>query len=317
MAIRVDVRLEWAIAALVVILGVVVGTSAAYAQTVVDPRIAEFDPSPDHDATLSDGQSAVLRYDLEFFQMGAGQPFQVTDLGKPSPDTDGKVRVDFTTLLVPWPVPGIEYEARVMAVGPTGSGQSEPSNPFLFTAPCSYSISPMSESFGAGGGTGSVTVTAGERLFLDRHECGELGHDDGWRWERDRERWLHGGDECVDHVPHGDVDNCRRHLHGDTGGGQLCLLDLPDERIVRRRWGDRQCDGHGGERLFLDRHESAELGHDDRWGRERDRECRLHGGDECLDHLPHGDVDDCRRHLHGDTGGGELYLLDFADERIL
>ena len=63
MAIRVTVRLEWAIAALLVILGVVVGTSAAYAQTVVDPRIAEFDPSPDHDATLPDGQSAV-RTDL-------------------------------------------------------------------------------------------------------------------------------------------------------------------------------------------------------------------------------------------------------------
>ena len=38
--------------------------AAVPAQVVSNPRIAEFDPSPDHSAVLDSGEPAVLRYDL-------------------------------------------------------------------------------------------------------------------------------------------------------------------------------------------------------------------------------------------------------------
>ncbi len=124
----------------------------------MDPRVVEFDPSPDHNATLA-GQAVVSRYDLEFYLMGGTSAVRTTNLGKPSPQGDGKIRVDFTTLLNPWPAPGTTYEARVAAVGPNGVGRSSGSNTFAFTSPCSSSISPASIQAGGGSSTGNVTVT--------------------------------------------------------------------------------------------------------------------------------------------------------------
>jgi len=109
-----------------------------HAQTV-DPLYAEFDPSPDHDAVV-DARPVVSNYVLEFYQVGATQPFQTGNLGKPTP--------------------GILYEARVAAVGPAGVGRSEVSNQFTFSSPCMPTISPTSASIGASGGTGSVSVSA-------------------------------------------------------------------------------------------------------------------------------------------------------------
>jgi hypothetical protein len=60
----------------------------------------------------------VDRYDLEFYHLGAAQPFQTTPLGMPLVDVDGKVRVDLATVLSAWPPPGAVYEAAVSAVGP-------------------------------------------------------------------------------------------------------------------------------------------------------------------------------------------------------
>ena len=125
----------------------------------MDPRVVEFDPSPDHSATLA-GQAVVTRYDLEFYLVGGAQAVRVTNLGKPSPQGDGKIRVDFTSLLNPWPAAGTTYEARVAAVGPNGTGRSTSSNTFAFTSPCSSSISPGSVSVGGGASNGNVTVTA-------------------------------------------------------------------------------------------------------------------------------------------------------------
>lgn len=125
----------------------------------MDPRVVEFDPSPDHSATLA-GQAVVTRYDLEFYLVGGAQAVRVTNLGKPSPQGDGKIRVDFTSLLNPWPAAGTTYEARVAAVGPNGTGRSTTSNTFAFTSPCSSSISPGSVSVGGGASNGNVTVTA-------------------------------------------------------------------------------------------------------------------------------------------------------------
>lgn len=135
MTLRAPSRLV-ALTVLTGLLGalLVLGSPAALAaQTVTDPRIAEFDPSADHDAMLVDGQPAVSRYELELFNLGAQEPFHSVDMGKPHPDADGKIRFDFTGQVSAWPLPGGDYEARVLVVGPEGSSTSAPSNPFNFS----------------------------------------------------------------------------------------------------------------------------------------------------------------------------------------
>ena len=127
----------------------------ADAQSVVDPTTAEFDPSADHNATVS-GAPVVDRYDIGFYLIAAAQPFQVNQLGKPSPDLDGKIRVGLGSR----PAPALLYEARVSAVGPGGAGLSAVSNDFTFSAPlCSYTASPTTQTMAAGGAAGSVAVT--------------------------------------------------------------------------------------------------------------------------------------------------------------
>jgi hypothetical protein len=141
------------------------------AQTV-SPQSVEFDPSPDHNASVN-GVAVVTEYELRFFAVGSTQPLQVIDLGKPNAGSDGKIRFSFVALLGAWPVPGVVYEARVAAVGPGGSTQSSISNQFVFpgTTPpppppppppsppsCSYSLSPQSRSASAASTTGSVGV---------------------------------------------------------------------------------------------------------------------------------------------------------------
>ena len=132
----------------------------ARAQAVVDPTTAEFNPSADHDA-LNNGVPIVSRYDLGFYQIGATQPFQVMSLGKSSPDPDGKIRVVFTGLMGAVPTPGIDYEARVSAVGPGGVGTSTASNTFSFSAPppCVYTVVPLTQNVAASVGNNSVAVT--------------------------------------------------------------------------------------------------------------------------------------------------------------
>jgi len=132
--------------------------------TIVNPRIVEFDPSADHSTLGADGQSLVQRYELRIFTLGNTQPYTTTDLGKPAPETDGKIRVDFTTKVSPWPPDG-NYEARVAAVGPSGLGVSDPSNTFaLVSSPvptCTYTLSSSNLSVAASSGTSPLTVTTG------------------------------------------------------------------------------------------------------------------------------------------------------------
>ncbi len=134
-----------------------------HAQVVSDPRMAEFDPSPDHAATLDSGQPAVVRYELGVYLCGASAPFTTIDMGKPSPDVDGKIRYDFSSTVAGWPLPGGNYEARVSAVGPEGAAPSEPSNPFTFSTgnSCTYTLSAISFQVPAAGGSYSVNVAAG------------------------------------------------------------------------------------------------------------------------------------------------------------
>jgi hypothetical protein len=133
------------------------------AQVVTDPRIAEFDPSPDHWTTLESGQQAVVRYELNMYSVGSSVPFATANMGKPNPEGDGKIRFDFTAAAATWSFPGGEYEARVSAVGPEGSALSEPSNPFTFTDAdgCTYTISPSSVQAPAAGGSYTITVSTG------------------------------------------------------------------------------------------------------------------------------------------------------------
>jgi Putative binding domain, N-terminal len=136
--------------------------ATALAQTV-DPRIAEFNPSPDHSA-VQNGVPVVTGYQLEIYPVGAATPVRVLSLGKPAPDPDGVVRVAFDVLLNPPLATGVTYEARAVAFGPGGSGRSTPSNAFLFqTGACSYSVTLIGQLIPASGGnsTFAVATTAG------------------------------------------------------------------------------------------------------------------------------------------------------------
>ena len=113
--------------------------SSALAQS---PSLLEFTASADHDVRLPDGRSAVDCYQVEFILAGAAAPFQVTDIGKPVPDSADKVSYSLTSLPIAWPVAGASYEVRVTAVGPLGSGRSAPSTPFVVSSTSSAAAVP-------------------------------------------------------------------------------------------------------------------------------------------------------------------------------
>ncbi len=136
---------------------------SAPAQVLNDPRIAEFDPSPDHWQTLETGEPAVVRYELGMYMLGAPAPFATVDMGKPSPGADGKVRFDFASRGAGWPRTGTYYEARVSAVGPEGAALSDASNPFTFgtASSCAASVSATSISAPVSGGSYTQQISTG------------------------------------------------------------------------------------------------------------------------------------------------------------
>ena len=131
------------------------------AQTVVNPRVVSFLPSADHSALDANGQPLVTSYDMEIYQQGVAQALRVANLGKPDPGGDGYILVDFMSILGTPPATGVTLEARVAAVGPSGRGESTPSNTFTFDAPttCSPSVTPTAVTGPAQGGTGTITVS--------------------------------------------------------------------------------------------------------------------------------------------------------------
>jgi len=152
---------------LAVLLGLIshlLSAAPTQAQVLSDPRIAEFNPSPDHWAVLGSGQPAVLRYDLDIYVVGSSTSFATLSLGKPEPDVDGKIRYDFSSAVAGLPFPGGNYEARVSAVGPEGEALSEPSNPFTFTnqADCTISLNTSTVRAVASGGAYEVQVSTGD-----------------------------------------------------------------------------------------------------------------------------------------------------------
>jgi hypothetical protein len=133
------------------------------AQVVSDPRIAEFDPSPDHWTVRDNGHQAVVRYELDMYVVGSSVPFATVNMGKPDPEADGKIRYDFTSAVTGMSFPGGSYEARVTAVGPEGEAPSDPSNPFTFTSSsgCTYSLNTTIVRTVASGGPYSAELSTG------------------------------------------------------------------------------------------------------------------------------------------------------------
>jgi hypothetical protein len=142
----------------------VVGSTPAGAQTIVNPTTATFTASSDQNSTTSSGAPMLSSYELEFYMPGATQPFQTVGLGKPTPDASNNIAVNFATLLSPVPPTGVIYSASVAAVGPGGRSSSALSvDTFSFTGgtpSCTFTVSPSSISLPSAGGTGSATVTA-------------------------------------------------------------------------------------------------------------------------------------------------------------
>ena len=144
---------------LVVLLTALSWPATARAQDIVDARRVEFTPSVDNDV-LSGSTPLVTSYSLDVFVAGGTTPVETVNLGKPAPDVDGMIRVDFVALLTTPLTPGVVYETALSSVGPGGvSVPAARSNTFSFSQPCSASISPQSQSISAAGGSGSAAVT--------------------------------------------------------------------------------------------------------------------------------------------------------------
>jgi hypothetical protein len=116
---------------MLVLAAVVLTSTDLSAQTpvVINPTIIEWDPSPDHGVTLSDGTAILTKYEVRIYMRGATAPFQVHDAGKPAPGTGGKISVTNPGWLT-LSAMNTEGFARVAAIGPAGEGVSDPSNPF-------------------------------------------------------------------------------------------------------------------------------------------------------------------------------------------
>ncbi|MEO7275104.1 MAG: hypothetical protein ABIX28_02490, partial [Vicinamibacterales bacterium] len=112
------VRLSRVLQRLFVIAIFAAHARTAFAQTTANPTWVEFLPSPDDALQASDGSAIVNEYQLAFYVAGQPSAFRTLGLGKPAPDPDGKVRVDFMSLMSPFATPGVTYEARVLATGP-------------------------------------------------------------------------------------------------------------------------------------------------------------------------------------------------------
>jgi len=98
---------------------------AASAQSITDARRVEFTPSTDHNATdPTSGAPLVTNYALDVFVAGGSTPVSTANLGKPAPDVDGMIRLDFIALLTTPLSNGVVYESVVKAVGPGGTATS-------------------------------------------------------------------------------------------------------------------------------------------------------------------------------------------------
>lgn len=226
---------SWLPALLVAFLLALSWPVVARAQTIVDARRVEFTPSVDNDV-LVNSTPIVTNYSLTVFVAGDITPAETVNLGKPAPDVDGMIRVDFVALLVSPLTPGIVYETALSAVGPGGaSSPSTRSNTFGFSQPCAASISPLSQSTGSAGGSGrgsddrrGLRVDGHQQCPLDRDHRGRRRHGPGQRHLqragilRNDESRRHADDRGIDVHRHPDRDH-------------VFVLDLADESGFRCR----------------------------------------------------------------------------------
>ena len=146
----------------IALAGLLAIAPAALAQSITDARRVEFTPSADHSVVdPTTGVALVTNYSLQIFPAGGATPVRTANLGKPAPEGDGMIRIDFVSLLSSPLTPGVVYESVLQAVGPGGSSSTARSNTFGFSLPCAPTISAASLSIPAAGGPGSTTVSAG------------------------------------------------------------------------------------------------------------------------------------------------------------
>jgi hypothetical protein len=136
-----------------IVAAIVLCAAPLRAQGIVDGRRLEFLPSAD--------DSLVQDYSVNVYVAGSSTVYSTASLGKPTPDSDGYIRVAFVPLLSTALQLGVTYEARVAANGTGGSSLSDVSSTFALTSACGTStISTSSVSVGAGATTGSLGVTS-------------------------------------------------------------------------------------------------------------------------------------------------------------
>ena len=104
----------------------------AQSAPVFNPRFVTFQPSSDHNTTITVGTVTVpvlTTYQLRVYATGASEPVTTADLGKPTPNgTTGQIEVDKREVFLA--IPTGSYTAKVAAVGPGGEGGSLPTDPF-------------------------------------------------------------------------------------------------------------------------------------------------------------------------------------------
>lgn len=117
---------------------ILLAAGAARAQTIpaaVNPTTVQFPPSADQTVLGLDGVALVTKYELRMFlEADQATPISVTDLGKPTPGTDGTITVTNPVWFAGL-TKNTRYVARVAAIGPTGEGVSAASNPFGMQGP--------------------------------------------------------------------------------------------------------------------------------------------------------------------------------------
>ena len=241
------------------VLAVVLATaSVSTAQSIIDGRRVEFTPSANHDAVdPATGAAIVQSYSMQLFVAGSATPVQTLYLGKPTPEADGMIRLDFVSLLSTPLTPGVIYEAVVEAIGQVGTGVSARSNTFAFSGACTPTISPSSQSIAAAGGTGSTTVSAGTGCsWTASSNSAWITVTAGASRIRIRYRHVQQRDQHRNNEPHRDPDDRGIDVHGHAAG--RCAVQPDDftrigERDGRGRHGHRR--GDRDNRLCVDRQE--------------------------------------------------------------
>lgn len=115
----------------VFVLTVWLVASIASAQTVVSPQSLLFTASTDHNAVVTGTTNPVVtNYAVSVYQGTLLTMSQV--LGKPTPDGSNTISISLASISG-WNslAKNVTYTVKVSAVGPAGSAESGPSNPFV------------------------------------------------------------------------------------------------------------------------------------------------------------------------------------------